>query len=97
MGTLWGPCGQPPPAVACFVEKLGHLGGLPAAGLAAHDDNGVLGHCLHDHLFFRENRELQPLFLAREGKSALTEWGWGVVVPCRRAEGMGGFVQSKIT
>lgn len=52
-----------PPAVARFVEKLGHLCGLPAARLTTHDDDGVLGHRLHDHLFFRDNWELQPFFL----------------------------------
>lgn len=55
--------GPAPPAVACFVEKLGHLCSLPTASLATHDDNGVLGHRLHDDLLFGEDRELEPLLL----------------------------------
>lgn len=63
-GQDWSP--GAPPAVACFVEKLGHLRGLPAARLATHDDDGVLGHRLHDHLFLGQNRELQAFPLQRE-------------------------------
>lgn len=51
------------PAVACFVEKLGHLCSLPTAGLTTHNDNGVLSHRLHDGLLFSEDRELEPLLL----------------------------------
>lgn len=74
-----------PPAVACFVEKLGHLRGLPAARLATHDDDGVLGHGLHNHLFFGQDRKLQAFFLQRE-EGSTRESG----VPCRMAEGTKG-------
>lgn len=87
------------PAVACFVEELGHLRGLPAAGLATHDDDGVLGHRLHDHLLFRENRELQPLFLPETGSQCSgTSVGGGVCVrvsPAERPQGRGDFAQTR--
>lgn len=86
------------PAVACFVEELGHLRGLPAAGLATHDDDGVLGHRLHDHLLFRENRELQPLFLPETGSQCSgTSVGEGVCacVPCGTAAGTRGLCSDK--
>lgn len=86
------------PAVACFVEELGHLRGLPAAGLATHDDDGVLGHRLHDHLLFRENRELQPLFLPETGSQCSGTSVGGVCVrvsPAEWPQGRGDFAQTR--
>lgn len=87
----WGP--QPAPTCCSLLRRELRTWVVFIVGLTTYDDDRVLSHCLHDHLFFLSQRELgafQPLFPRERGSQNSGNGGRGACSRCRRADRMRG-------